>query len=1102
MTLAITSLLLAIVYGFTIGAGSYRALISSAIGGETYRIETDPNAQTIEAYPDNGMPLDQWMETADRLVQEVEGEGAVLLKNEGEVLPLTEGASVTLFGRSSVDLVMGGTGGGGFKSTRTVNLKTALEDVGFQVNPTVWSFYQSFQDTEGHIRLTAGGPAGFADEAVFVAEVDVDQYTQEVRDSYADYNEAAIVVISRIGGEGDDMPLGAFGDGERYLALQEDEKDLLREIQSSGQFDKVVVLLNTSNAMELSWLEEAEYGVDACLWIGGPGQSGSRAVADILRGAINPSGRLVDTYASNSMSSPAMQNFGGFSFTNEEEATVPDANVTRYVVYQEGIYVGYRYYETRYFDGVTNPDGSNALSAAGSTSGGPWSYTEEVNYPFGYGLSYGSEDGKPFVQTITGFEVKDDTVEVTIHVQNKGDMAGKSVVQLYVSAPYSPGGTEKAAVVLAGFAKTGILAPGGEEDVTISVDKYDIASYDYLTEKTYVLDAGEYRFAIGDGAHDAVNNVLASLGFTTANGMDYDGDGSDGAVRTWNNPSMRLFNTSIHGVEVTNQFDHANLTYYGKEIEYLTRSNWDTFPKPYLDLEATQEMIDDIFAGANYEPGSSDLSNMVFSAGNEGLDFASMLREDNSVVPFDDPLWDDLLDNMSLDDLTALVSQSYAAIPSIGFPKVDMRGGAAGNNTYPYHGTEDYTTGYCSEVVFASTFNTELIERVGAAMGEDWLRADCVGAFVPSANTHRAPYGGRNFEYFSEDGFLAGEMAAVQSRGVQSRGVISMLKHLALNDQESNRHGLCTFSNEQAIREIYLKAFEKAYSVEGAQSTMGGFNRIGCTWCNADEHLMKNVLRGEWGYTGIIATDLAMNPVQLPPRAALEAGTNSFLCRGDMYYKYMSEYASTDAKMVENMRESAHYLLYNFASCAAVNGLIQGAKIVEVTPYWEAILLVASGGLAVLTVVSAIMVVIAQREGFRQKRKISRIDRGTPRFYLSVAASVSSAAAFLIYFVAESRENSPLILIMVAVAAVVGILLCIWEVPFLEYLPVVCSLTGLAVFITLGFDEIGDILGKNNVEGLSPTYIASAVLILISAVLFEVLAVNCQCKKCPEVTSD
>lgn len=352
---------------------------------------------------------------------------------------------MTLFGRSSVDLVLGGTGAGNINTDYVVDLKSAMEDDGrFTINSTIWDFYKTYDGKDGYVRSN-GGYMGAKPEDIYTAEVPVSEYTDEVKQSYIDYNDAAIVVFSRVGGEGSDMPTGAFGDGEKYLALQPAEEALLKEIKNSGAFDKIIAVINTSNAMELSWVDQEEYGIDACLWIGGVGQSGSRAVAKVLDGEVNPSGRLSDTYAADSFSSPAMQNFGDFTFTNANEinASIGEANNgTKYVVYREGIYVGYRYYETRYSDGVTDPAGTNALSSAGAFVGDTWNYDNEVCYPFGYGLSYGAEDGLPFAQEVVSSKMSDDGLEMQVKVTNNGTAAGKNVVELYAQQPYTCGGIE------------------------------------------------------------------------------------------------------------------------------------------------------------------------------------------------------------------------------------------------------------------------------------------------------------------------------------------------------------------------------------------------------------------------------------------------------------------------------------------------------------------------------------------------------------------------------------------------------------------------------------------------------------------------------------
>ena len=945
--IAVCSVLLAACTGVTAGAVSYKSLICSAIGGDMYKTVDKEGSDPITPYPTNGMSLEEWKQEADNLVEEVEAEGIVLLKNEGETLPLSEGSKISLFSRSSVDLVLGGTGAGGIDASKAVDLKTALEEDGaFEVNSTLWDFYKSYDGKDGYIRSN-GTYNGALPEDIYVAEVPQSEYTDEVKASYADYNDAAVVVISRVGGEGSDMPTGDFGDGTKYLALQDQEKELLTAIQESGQFDKTIVLINASNAMELGWMDQQEYGVDACLWIGGVGQSGARAVADVLDGKVNPSGHLVDTYAADSYSSPAMQNFGDYTYTNAEEIVGQigaQNNGTKYVVYREGIYVGYRYYETRYADSVTDPEGTNASSSAGAYAGDTWNYTDEVCYPFGYGLSYGSDDGLPFEQELVSAQVTDDGLTAEVKVTNTGDTAGKSVVQLYAQQPYTAGGIEKSAVQLIGFDKTDLLEPGASETVTVTADKEDFASYDYQTEKTYVLDSGDYYFAIGNSSHDALNNILAAQGMTTADGMDYNGNAA--LVYQWNNGEKELLSTSFSGNEITNQFDNAALEYYGQETGYLTRSDWNTFPESYTDLTATADMIADIDAQGSYEGGGTGSSDIV-TGEKQGITLASM-----NGVDFDDTeKWDEFLNQLSVEDMTKNVTGSaLSTIPSISYPSMFMKDGPQGNNQRPYVEDGTSATGYNGEVVRASTFNRELIRRVREAMGEDWLRTDTEGAYTPAVNIHRTPYAGRNFEYYSEDGFLAGELANEEVIGMQEKGTICYIKHFALNDQETNRQGICTFSNEQAIREIYLKAFEKSFTEGQVKGTMGSFNRIGCTWSGAHSGLMTGIVRGEWGSKAIVDTDIAINTALQNVEAGLEAGTNMWATSGSAFNEYMAGKADKDDKILEAMRESCHIILYNVANSSGVNNLSPTAQIKDAMPYWQTIMTAAIVVLALLDV--------------------------------------------------------------------------------------------------------------------------------------------------------
>ena len=961
--IAAVSALLALAVGASTGAGSYASLISTVLGGTTYRTVDEGGGEAVDNGRDNGMTLAEWKDEADSLVQEVAGEGIVLLKNDNGTLPLAKGSKVTLFGRSSVDLVLGGTGAGGIDPSRAVTLKDALEDGGaFDINDTMWDFYKSYDGKSGYTRSN-GTYMGALPKDIYVAEPPLADYTDEVRSSYADYADAAVVVFSRVGGEGSDMPTGDFGDGTKYLALQPNEQAVLQEIQSSGAFDKVIALINTSNAMELSWVDQREYGIDACLWIGGVGQSGARAVAKVLDGDLNPSGHLVDTWAADSFSSPAMRNFGDFTFTNADAinaAAGQAASGTKYVVYREGIYVGYRYYETRYADSVTDPEGTHATSEAGSSTGGAWSYADEVVYPFGYGLSYGAADGDPYEQEIVASQAGEDGATVTVRVTNTGGVAGKSVVQVYAQQPYVAGGAEKSAVQLVGFAKTDVLEPGASQEVTVEIDADDYATYDYAGAKTWVLDEGDYRFAIGNGAHDALNNILAAQGHTMADGMTAEGDASK--TFAWANDAQVTLDGSASGGTIANRFDDASLEGYGKETGYLTRADWTTFPEAYQDLEATDEMIADINADGGYQPGSADTSAITTGAKN-GINIARMAG-----VDFDDPQWEEFLDQLSVDDMVSLVTRSgQIAVPSIAYPAVYMKDGPAGQNVRMYVEDGSPATGYCGEVVSASTFNRDLLRRLGDAMGEDWVRTETAGAYAPAVNIHRTPYAGRNFEYFSEDGYLSGEMAYEEVVGMQDRGVIAFIKHLALNDQETNRQGVSTFSNEQAIRELYLKAFEKSFTEGKAKATMGSFNRIGCTWSGAYAPLLKDVIRGEWGSTAIIDTDMAVIPPLQSLGAGLENGNTMWATSADVFYNTIRETAGKDATMLANLREACHVILFNVAGSIGINGITTTTVVNRVNPYWLTIAYVA---IAVLAILDAILIALMVRRSLRRDRVV------------------------------------------------------------------------------------------------------------------------------------
>lgn len=874
----------------------------------------------------------------------IQEEGSVLLKNDG-TLPLAKGARISVFSRSCADIVYGGTGSGSIDTAVVVDLHTALTEAGFALNETLWDFY-------------AGQAADYTRTTSDVAEVPLSKYTDAVKTSYADYADAAVVVISRTGGEGDDLHPEVS-----YLDLQPDEREMLAHVKEN--FSQIVVLLNSSNPLCLGWLEE--YGVNACLWIGGPGQTGLTAVAEMLVGDRVPSGKLADTYAASADSAPAAQNFGEFCYTNavgqpaemdtqyfdltnSTGAVSTISNSGYYIVEAEGIYVGYAYYETRYEDCVLGR--GNASSTAGTyCSDGNWNYSQEVCFPFGFGLSYTT-----FSQSLDSVQVNGDTVTVTATVKNTGSCAGKDVVEIYAQAPYTVGGIEKAAVQLCGYAKTEKLEPGKSQTLTVEVDLHDVASYDQNDRQAYVLEAGTYYFAIGNGAHAALNNILAAKGYTVADGMDAEGDADlCGAVEL----AEIVYNTDpVSGAEIHNLFEDADLNYFqpGK-VTYLSRSDWKgTWPTSYAAVEATDEMIQAL--QNNYTACETDVTDITYNADN-GLTLAAMIGLD-----YEDAKWDDLLDQMSLEEQVELVqagASQTAAVASIAFAGTVDADGPAGlgsmtGRRYYYETIGDTSSvstmsaiGYNSAVVIASTWSQDAAWARGQAIGEDGLWTNTVGWWGPGANTHRSPYCGRNFEYYSEDPFLGGTIGAQDIAGAQAKGMRAFCKHFAANDQELHRHGLSTFANEQALRQIYLKQFQYVVQRGGTLSLMESFNRIGCKWAGGDYALCTELLRGEWGFKGSVLTDFNFfaDDSWMNIRSGLAGGTDQWLALGT---SNLLNFAKQDIALAAEVRQASHRVLYAVAQTAGMNGLSETAKIEKVTAWWEKALYGMCAGFGVLTV--------------------------------------------------------------------------------------------------------------------------------------------------------
>ena len=759
-------------------------------------------------------------------------------------------------------------------------------------------------------------------------------------------------------------------DGD-YLRLCKEEIEMLEnleQLKEQGTFKKIVVLLNSSNTLQLDFVDD--YGIDAVLWIGDVGMTGITAVADILAGTVNPSGRIVDTFLKDNHSSPAMQNFGAYPYTNGADYDVATAQNNTdpgigkcnrdYVVYQEGIYVGYRYYETRYEDYVLNQ--GNA---------GEYDYSSDVAFPFGYGLSYTTFEYSNF-----SVQEQGDTFQVEVDVKNTGAVDGKHTVQIYFQSPYTQydidNQVEKAAVELCGFDKK-FIAAGDTEHFTITVEKEDLTSYDHMNAKTYILEDGDYYFTVGKDAHDAINNILAAKGADQGR-MTAAGDA--GLASKWNNPAFDKATyavSSVTGKPITNLFEDADLNKYegddGQDITYLSRSDWTgTWPST-VSLKITDQMWKD---GLSHN--EADRKAMVETAksrywadatmpqvGVSGTLNASMFAETEA----DDPSWNDLVSQIPYSEMTNLIYNGFhltQPVPSISLPGTNDENGPQGFTKSLMGGAS--AMAYTSEDVMAATFNLELIENMGKCIGEDFLHATdesgtvFSGIYGPGANIHRTPYCGRNFEYYSEDGWLSGRVAAVEVAAIQDRGVYVFTKHFALNDQEEGRYGISTWSNEQAIRELYLEGFEGSVARGGGMGVMSSFNRLGVTWSGAHHGLMTGVLRDEWGMKGAAITDCSVMAAYMDYRLGVLAGQDLW----DGYSMGMEtlDGLDNDPAIVSAVQTAVKHIAYSITHSHAMN--VGNATVRAITPWWQMAIYAATGVMAVLTAGSAFMLIRSKKK--------------------------------------------------------------------------------------------------------------------------------------------
>ncbi len=1015
---AITAALLALLIPATYTVNDNLSVLNSQLGtSSTSMVDTGDGTADSVYYESEFTSVADLVAAKNELAEQISEEGSVLLKNENNALPIDKDTeTVTLWGMNSHTPTLGGMIGSSTSvsdSQTAYGIEEALAAKGFTVNQDMIDLYSS--DAAMAYARTGFGATGHGLTPSFTAtyespssyqvgEIPASLYTDDVLASADD--TVAVVVISRDSSEAADyevdMVNGTEGDSfERPLALSDYEKDMIELAKEHST--KVIVLINSDCAMEIDELKQDDE-IDSILWVGLPGVNGFLGVADVLSGDENPSGHLSDTYATNSASSPAMQNFGVYTYTNSSQSSAGDLTSDDkgdwYIVETEGIYVGYKYYETRYEDSVLGQ--GNADSTEGSSIGDAWSYEDEMTYPFGYGLSYTT-----FEQTLDDVTLEiGGTGTATVTVTNTGDVAGKSVVQLYVQTPYTDGGVEKSAIQLLGFTKTDTLEPGESVTVTVEFDPEYMSSYDEDMVKAdgttgaWVLDAGDYYFAIGNGAHEALNNVLANKlgttdGLTTI--TDEEVINADNAI-VWTLDTQDI-ETYSENVENALQDMDINSYYDEDVVEYFTRSDWSAGWGTVTDLTANDEMLVGL-TNSNYE--LTENGDGVTWGADNGLTLFDMvvINDDGttSALDFDDEQWDLLLDQITLDEAIQFIEKAgddLENIDSIVLPRLYQNDGPLG---FTYDQVAGYATRWTendsseptyvsssdeyaaesmntmpTEPVVAATFNTELVEREGELFGEDGLWSNEVSLFAPGLNLHRTPYNARNHEYYSEDSMLTNIMGVAVCTGGQSKGMMMEPKHLAFNEQETNRSGISTFMTEQAARENNLRAFQGAMSTNVADGVMTSFNRVGTVYSSAHSGLMTQIVRNEWGYTGWLITDMINGADYMNWRDIVAAGGGACLTSSGYAGSTIGTMAasktaiSKDTEFQEQMKLIIKYYLYNIVESSAMNGLTADTEIVTNLTWFQILCYAAIAVAAVLTVAFAALWVLSLRKSKSQQ---------------------------------------------------------------------------------------------------------------------------------------
>ncbi len=886
-----------------------------------------------------GSITEESMAEAYEVNTELVGEGVTLLENNG-ALPLASGSNLNVFGWASTAPVYGGVGSGALNDQYEVtDLITGLKNAGLNVNEDLVNFYETYQAERPSVGMWA--------QDWTLPEPNVNAYTDELMSGAKEFSDTALVVISRPGGENADMPTdmvsvvdgswlerdaitgnsyfnGVYDDslnegndwdeGDHYLQLSNREEEMLQMV--CDNFDKVIVLINTNNAMELGFLKE--YGVDAAVYAPCPGQNGFNAVGQVFTGEVNPSGKTVDTFVYDLFNTPTANNFGQFTYDNMDEHAVVTTSFSTgeqstalpsFVNYVEGIYVGYKFYETAAAEGLID-------------------YDSTVVYPFGYGLSYTT-----FSQEMGPITESDGTLSFDVTVTNTGSVAGKTVVEVYYNPPYTNGGIEKASANLVAFDKTEILEPGASETVTISFKAEDMASYDTYGAAAYVLEAGDYIISINSDSH----TVLDSEVYNVPSTIVY----SDGR--------------STDKTAPTNQFENVE-----GDVTYLSRAdgfaNYAEATAAPASMSMSEEDKAAFLNNANYDPNNYNNPDdqMPTTGAKNGLQLVDMRG-----VAYDDAQWDTFLDQLTVSEMSELIAMGgfqTAPLASIGKVQTyDCDGPASINNNFTGQGS----IGFAGTVLMASTWNTDTVYKFGSSIGRMADDLDVSGWYAPAMNIHRSAFSGRNFEYYSEDGVLSGKLAAQAVQGAEEHGVYAYIKHYALNDQETNRNSmLCTWANEQSIREIYLKPFELSVKEGGADAVMSSFNYVGTEWAGASNALCNIVLRDEWGFVGMVLTDYFGVYGYMDADQGIRNGTDFCLVNYPTETNYLTD--TTSATGILAARQACKNILYTVVNSRAY----MEENLNPGMPTWQI------AAIAIDVVLAAVLVVLEVRtvKGYSRRK--------------------------------------------------------------------------------------------------------------------------------------